>query len=232
MVPERDVDCGAMYEQSRQELLALVRSLTAEQLATAVPATPLWTVRDVLSHLVGINADLNHQNFGTRGDEEWTAAQVEQRRPLDLETVASEWDREAPKFEEGLGLLGYRFGSHYVGDLLQHYGDVTHALGRPAPTEQPRLSVALDFYLTSFEEALEAGDLGSVDVTAGGEHWILGAGAHVASVSAPTYEIFRTLGGRRSAEQIRALDWHGDLDAVLPVISRYPLPERAIVELF
>lgn len=231
MVPERDVDCGALYGDSRDELLAFLGSLSADELVTTVPATPLWNVHDVLAHLVGITADLNNLNFGTSGDEAWTASQVELRRAFDLDELAAEWSREAPMFEEGLRLLGYRYGSHYLGDLLQHYGDVTHALGRPAPTGQPRLAVALDFYLTSFEEALEANASGSVDVTVGDERWTVGVGDNVATIAASPYELFRTLGGRRSIDQIRALDWHGDVDKVLPVISRYPLPERAIIEL-
>ena len=230
MVPERDVDCGALYEDARQELLALLRSLSAEELATTVPATPEWSIRDVLSHLVGINHDLNRLTFGTRGDEAWTAVHVDTRRGRELEEVATEWDAESPKFEQGLRELGYEVGSHFVGDLLQHFGDVLHALGRPRPADDVTLAVALDFYLMSFDTALEEETVGRVDVTVGDEGWTLGSGDRVAAVSTERYELFRTLGGRRSAEQIRALDWQGDVEKVLPVISRYPLPERAIVE--
>ena len=231
MVPERDVDCGAIYEDARLEFLALLRSLTAEQLATAVPATPLWTVRDVLSHVVGINVDLRTLNFGAADPESWTAAQVESRRDRGLEDVAAEWDHEAPTFEEGLRDFGYEMGSHFVGDLLQHYCDVTHALARPRPSDELRLAVALDFYLTSFEEELNEEKIGSVDVTVDDEHWTVGSGDTVAAVSAPRYEMFRSLGGRRSEDQIRALEWSGAVDAVMPVISRYPLPEQPIIEL-
>jgi uncharacterized protein (TIGR03083 family) len=231
MVPERDVDCAAMYESSRQEFLALMRSLNESQLATTVPATPLWSVRDILSHLVGINADLNRLNFGIRGDAEWTAAQVEPRRALPLEEVAAEWDHESVTFEEGLRVLGYAIGSHYIGDYLQHLADVLHALGRVAPTDEPRLSVALDFYLLSCDEELAERGVGSLDVSVGNESWTLGAGDTIAAVSGPRYELFRALGGRRSLDQIRALDWQGDVEQVLPMISRYPLPERPIVEL-
>jgi uncharacterized protein (TIGR03083 family) len=230
MVPERDVDCGAIYEDARQELLALLRSLTPQQLATVVPATPDWAVRDVLAHVVGINHDLNRLTFGTRGDESWTAVHVETRRDHGIEDMAAEWDREAPQFEQGLRDLGYGVGSHFVGDLLHHYCDVTHALQLPRPSDELRLAVALDFYLSFFEEQLDEEKIGSVEVTVADEHWALGSGDQIAAVSAPRYEMFRSLGGRRSEEQIRALEWRGDVDAVLPVISRYPLPEQPIIE--
>ena len=231
MVPERDVDCGAIYEDLRQELITLFRSLSDDELATTVPATPDWSVRDVLSHVVGINHDLNRLIFGTRGDESWTVIHVETRRGRDLEEVITEWDSEAPKFEQGLRELGYEVGSHFVGDLLQHFADVLHALGRPHPANDLRLAVALDFYLMSFEETLNEATSATVEIAVGDEKWVLGSGPIVAALSASRYDAFRALGGRRSAEQIRALDWQGDVDAVLPVISRYPLPEQPIVEI-
>jgi Mycothiol maleylpyruvate isomerase N-terminal domain len=59
MVPARSVDCGEIYELKRRELVELLRSLSTDELAITVPATPVWSVRDVLSHVVGIAADLN-----------------------------------------------------------------------------------------------------------------------------------------------------------------------------
>lgn len=48
--------------------------------------------------------------------------------------------------------------------------------------------------------------------------------------SGSRFEIFRTLGGRRSKAQVRALEWTGDIDRVLPVLSRYPLPSTDIAD--
>jgi hypothetical protein len=67
-------------------------------------------------------------------------------------------------------------------------------------------------------------------VTVGNEDWTLGTGATVASISADRYELFRSLGGRRSAEQIRAMPWTGGFEAILPLVSRYPMPDQPIVE--
>ena len=64
MVPARSVDCGEIYELKRRELVELLRSLSTGELAITVPATPEWSVRDVLCHVVGIAADLNARNFG------------------------------------------------------------------------------------------------------------------------------------------------------------------------
>jgi uncharacterized protein (TIGR03083 family) len=229
MIPERDVDCGAIYERTRGDFVALMRSCTDQELAVKVPATPEWLVRDVLSHVTGITADLNAQHFGTDA-ESWTAAQVWSRRNRSVDEVVDEWDREAPQFEDGLRIFGYELGSHYVGDLLQHLGDVLHALGRSRPVDDDALAVALDFYLISFEQTLRDGATGAVRVCDGRHSWTLGSGEVVAAVTSTPYELFRSLGGRRSDAQIRALDWTGDLDAIVPILSRYPLPSGSIIE--
>jgi uncharacterized protein (TIGR03083 family) len=231
MVPERDVDCGELYELERRRFVELQRACDENARATKVPATPLWTVHDVLSHVVGITVDLNRGRFGNRSDPDaWTAAQVDARRDHTVEQLAAEWSDAAPQFEDGLRLLGYEIGSHYVGDLLQHAADVRHALGLPRPDDHLSLAVGLDFYLVSFEETLTEAGAGAVEVAVGDESWTLGPGAPVTSLRAERFELFRALGGRRSEGQVRALDWRGDADAVVPLVSRYPMPVTDLVE--
>jgi uncharacterized protein (TIGR03083 family) len=230
VVPERNVDCGALYESTRRDFLRLLGSLDASELTATVPATPAWCVRDVLCHVVGVTADLNAQNFGTGDADLWTATQVSNRRDRSIGELAAEWDEEAPRFEEGMRLLGYEIGSHYIGDLLHHVADVRHALDLPRPADDEALAVALDFYLVAFEQALAQRGIGAVEVRVASERWVLGVGAVVASVTAERYELFRSLGGRRNEAQVRALHWEGDIEAVLPVVSQYPMPSAPIVD--
>ena len=230
MVPERDVDCGRLYEHERQRFVELQRGCDATERATTVQATPLWTVHDVLSHVVGIAVDLNGGDFGSGDPDAWTAAQVDARRDRTVDQLTAEWADAAPQFEEGLRLLGYEIGSHYVGDLLQHAADVRHALGKSRPDDDLSLAVALDFYLMSFEESLAEAGVGAVEVAVGTESWTLGPGAPVAELRAERFELFRALGGRRSAARIRALRWRGDAEVVAPLVSRYPLPVLDLLE--
>ena len=230
MIVERAIDCGQLYEGERLALLALVRSLSPEQLRTVVPATPAWTVHDVVAHVVGITADLNAGDLGGDDGDSWTARQVERRSGRSIDELATEWDAEAPTFEDGLRLFGYELGSHFLGDLLQHRADLDHALGRPRRSDDDEaLMVALDFYLDSFHQSLlEAGV--AAEAIVDGERWELGGGDVVASVTAGRFELFRALGGRRADAQLRALDWTGDVDLVVPLVSRYGLPTTALVE--
>lgn len=231
MVPEHDVDPAELYDAERRRLLASVGALTDEQLATIVPATPSWTVHDVVSHLVGIAADLNAQRFGDGDGDRWTRAQIDARRTASVADLAAEWEREAALFVDGLRLFGYDFGAHYLGDLLQHAGDVQHALGRSPSRDDLAVAVGLDFYLASFEETLDEAGVGAVEVrTLDGEQWVLGPGPVAASVRAARWELFRSLGGRRTRAEIVGLDWDGDRAAVVDLVSRYPVPQVSLRE--
>lgn len=224
------MDCGGLYDAKRHELVDLMRTLNDGELATTVPATPAWSVHDVLSHVVGIAADLNAQRFDVVDPDEWTARQVLERKDRSVSELAEEWDGEAPRFADGLRLFGYELGSHYVGDLLQHTADVRHALGLGIIADDEALAVGLDHYLLELDRGLTSSQGGTVVVAVPGEEWTLGAGPAVGSVRASRFEAFRMLGGRRSESQIRAMDWSGEIDAVLPVLSPYPLPEHPIQE--
>ena len=227
---ERPVDCAELYENTRRQLIARVRGFTDQELATRVPATPLWTVHDVISHLVGITADLNALNFGTGDADAWTEVQVMNRRGASIEDLSEEWERERPRFQEGLSLFGYELGSHYMGDLLQHVADINQALGLETLADDETLAVALDFYLDVCHEALREAGVGTVVLSIGSEKWSLGSGPIAVSLRTDRFEAFRCLGGRRSEQQIRGLDWEGDLELVLPLLSRYPVPQADIVE--
>lgn len=230
MVPERDVDPADLYDRERLAFVSFLRGVPPEHLTLPVPATPDWSVRDVFAHLVGITADLNAQRFGDGEGDAWTAQQIAARRHDSIDELALEWDREAPTFEMGLRLFGYGLGAHYLGDLLQHVGDVRAALGHTPGRDDERVAVALDFYLESFEETIDEAGIGAVQVRVGDETWSLGSGEPVAAVAAPRYELFRALGGRRTIEEIRGLDWHGDADVVVPLVSRYPTPTSTLHE--
>jgi uncharacterized protein (TIGR03083 family) len=218
---ERDADTGALYRAKRRELLHLVRSLADAELDTVVPATPAWTVKDVVGHLVGITFDLNAQRFDAPDPETWTARQVERRRGASVAQLEAEWEQEAERFEEGLRLLGYELGSHYVGDLLQHSQDVREALGRDDVDDDLALAVALDFYVDFFSQALATDAVGAVVVRVDDESWTAGHGRVLAEVTAERLPLLRAFGGRLSEADVRAFDWKGDVDWALPFVNAY-----------
>jgi uncharacterized protein (TIGR03083 family) len=229
-VTARDLDPASLYEQERLRFIAMLRAVPTGRLSTPVAATPGWTIRDVVAHVVGITADLNAQRFGDGDPDSWTADQLAQRADHPLEKLVVEWDREAPSFESGLRLFGHQFGAHFLADLLQHGFDVAAALGQGRRRDDECVAVGLSFYLESFAESLDGAGAGAVEMIASAERHLVGTGDVVASVRASRHELFRALGGRRTIAEIAALDWSGNNEAIIGLFSRYPPPLQSLGE--
>ena len=233
------VDTGAVYERTKASFVATVMALPDASLQTRVPATPDWSVRDVFAHVVGLAGDLNAQRFpepGDAGGAAWTDGQVQRGRGRAIAALRDEWDREAPIFEEGLRAFGYEMGSHFVADLHAHAQDVRGAIGAPRETDELTVRVALDHYVGFVGGLLADANWGTLDAVAGAETVRLGApGEHHARLSATPFELLRSLSGRRSARQIRALEWDGHADAFVEWLRTafsggYALPVDDLVE--
>jgi len=76
-------DLGAAYRDTRLRITEVVTAPGVDA-AMRVPATPEWTVKDVVAHLAGVCADILAGNLEGLTTEPWTAAQVEARRDKDL----------------------------------------------------------------------------------------------------------------------------------------------------
>ncbi len=216
------VDCGELYERVRAEFAALALTATPDELLAPVAAAPGWVVRDLLGHVVGLTADLNASRFPEAGDADgsgWTGRQAAERRNLPIADVLAEWDREAPRFTDGLRTFGYEMGSHFLADLLVHLHDAQVTIGREPFADPLVMSVALDHYAEYLHNRFTAAGWGSAQVAAGADTWTIGAGPTVATISGPTYDVLRSLCARRSEAQIRRLTCTGDIDGFLATLT-------------
>ena len=158
------------------------------------------------------------------------------RRDLAVAAIVAEWVREAPVFEAGLRLFGYEEGSHFVADLHAHHQDVRGALGLSRDDDPLTVAVALDHYLGFLDQLLLAAQWGTLEVVAGNEARLVGgAGVPRAGVSGSAFDVLRSFSARRSAAQIRALEWHGDADGALELLQLgftggYSLPAADLIE--
>lgn len=66
-------------EPSRLRTTELAAALTPTHLDTTVPATPLWTARQLVAHLSGAAADVVAGRTNRVGTPPWTAAQATAR---------------------------------------------------------------------------------------------------------------------------------------------------------
>jgi uncharacterized protein (TIGR03083 family) len=235
------LDLAAAYAETQEHLAGLVLELPASELGRKVPASPAWTVQDVVAHVTGVAADvaggsvppeldlvrsLSDPTHAARRDA-LTAQQVAGRRDHSLGEILEEWSghlahllpmiRGERPFPNGVP-----FGDAVlVTDLAVHAQDVRGALDRPGDRESAAVSVALISYAAALGLKLAAAKLPALRLRYGDKERVVGDGEPAAILEADRYEIFRALAGRRSDEQILAMKWEGDPRPYVPLISAY-----------
>ncbi len=224
------MDYAASYRDARTALTELTGALDETELTRPVPATPAWSVRDVVAHVVGIAGDLLDGNLNGMGSDGWTAAQVGARRGRPFDSVLGEWSQRGPILEDQVAGWPPEFAAPLVGDLAVHDLDVRGALGRTDGRDTPAAVVAFDHYAHSLGDRLDEAGLRAIALDATEEPLVAGTGEPMTRVRASRFELLRTLVGRRSAAQIRAYDWDGDPDPVLAVIAAYAMRESPLEE--
>src|SRR5207244_3526942 len=92
-----------IYEQLRNEISELVATLEPGELDKPAPATPGWSIRDIVAHLAAnatytVAGDFPREFFEAFGESaavamvnDWTARQLEDRRGRSLEDLLQEW---------------------------------------------------------------------------------------------------------------------------------------------
>ena len=226
------MDAAELYALERRRLADLLREAGPEAADATVPASPDWTVKDVVAHLCGIAVDTVEGRVEGVGSDPWTAAQVEARRDVDLDGVLAEWDQRAPGFVALLRQLPPHVGAGTIGDLMTHVHDVRGALGQPGERDGEAVALATDYYVERFRRRAAKRGLPPLLLEAGGRSWrIDGSGeGEAATASTDPFELVRALSGRRTSEEIRAWAWSADPAPWLDALSSYGTPSAALVE--
>lgn len=207
---------GAAYRETRERIATLVGDLDDEQAGREVPSTPGWTIKDVVAHLSGIAADWLNGNVEDFGTDEWTARQVDERRSRSLAEVLDEWSSNAPRFEAVMddpesSAVPVEIPFISVADIAIHEADIRGALGVPGERDSIAVQIGLKTYVTGVRQRHAAAGHGPMLIReADGRDWPVGTGDPVVTVSAPRFELFRAMAGRRSRAQVLAFDWTGD----------------------
>ena len=183
-------DWAALCRANTDAVSALAEGLSDEQLATRVPATPEWTVRDVLAHLAGSPSDaLSGRMDGAPGPE-WTARHVGERSERTTDELVAEIRGVV---DDVVATLAGSDRPALVWNLAVHHADLHEALGLGVPPEHMWQPIA---------DAMRPA---------------LGANA-AAFAGVCDYELFRAFFSRRSRAQTAA--WGTGLDqATLDDIS-------------
>ena len=213
------------YAGCRQRIDEVVRSIGDEAAATPVPTCPGWSVKDVVAHVTGVVDDALAGRLDGVATDPWTAAQVEARRERSVSEILDEWNEKAPAFEQLLDVIGDP-GRQAVFDTVTHEHDIRTAAGVGGGRESDALAIALDFAGRHFVTAAkEAG----VDVAVRSSDGQTFGDADNASavLSGTPFELVRTLSGRRSLDQVRQMDWTGDVERALGCFTWGPFSPAA-----
>lgn len=188
-----------MYLEGQSSIVSLLSSVDETGWATPVPCTPLWTVRDVLSHVAGVTDDIASGRIEGAGSDPWTAAQVERWRDTDPVELIEQWNGQIGGIADVLERVG-EFRPAL--DSWMHEQDVRHALGREAAMPQP----VLDRMVTHFA-TVRVGPPVTITFAEGTRIDIPGDGEAVSLGGITQFEFVRSRFGRRSHDQVAGYDW-------------------------
>lgn len=126
-----EVDWGRQYTITTEALIELIQGLDETQLEARVPATPEWTVHDVLAHTAGTPADFLAGTMDGAPGRAWTQAHVDARRAASTDQLIAELRESTPALAPRLSARL----SAFCMDRATHYADLCELLGTK-PTEE------------------------------------------------------------------------------------------------
>lgn len=184
-----------IFLEAAERVAGAAEALTPAQEQRTVPATPEWSVHNLVAHLTGAINDVVIGDLADAPSRAWTNKHVQQRRGVSAAEIAAELRERAPQVPEA-ALAGGR--ATPLWDLLVHEQDLREALGlhrAPAHTWQ-----------TLLPEATRV--LGSrpgvngFEVTTTEGTWRLGIPTTSITFDGDDYELQRVLFSRRTTVQI------------------------------
>lgn len=200
------VDLGALYAASRQRITAALTGADAETESRPCPATPGWTIHDVVAHVRGVTEDVRTGNLVGVATDPWTAAQVARHRDDPLARLLIDWAVDAAPFEEFLSGPHGEGASRAVVDVHTHELDIAGGLGRREAVPDDFARWSLPLLTDGLAERVGAAGLPAVCINTD-EGDILGDSGAPVSLRTGRFELFRALLGRRSPAQVAAFDW-------------------------
>jgi uncharacterized protein (TIGR03083 family) len=217
-----------------ERVCSLVAAASEEELGRHVPAAPDWTVRDLLSHMVGLGADVLAGDEPDDHNEAWTQAQVDDRLTRSASELVVEWRSLVEPMSEWMRENGTR----PLGDVIIHEQDLRSTLGRPGARDSAGLHAVRDKMAARFARA--ATDMPPLGMVASDNGWRwVSDGSDPSGVSqsaavlveAPAYDLFRALTSRRTADQLRSWTRRGDIAGYLRAFAGLgPLPTQPLPE--
>jgi uncharacterized protein (TIGR03083 family) len=214
------------YKRAQERVVAL---MVDEDSETMVPACPEWSGADVVRHLAGLSADISNNVFEGFASEAWTDQQIQDRAEMTIEQVIEEWDASIDgagsvlddvasldlpeRIPSAMGVIPVTaIAEMTISDILHHEFDLRNAYGDSSGRDLPEVHMSAAGHVRSLRSLFAAVGLPTlrIEATDSGQGWNVGRDDAVATLSATSFELMRSIGGRRTRDEILALDWSGD----------------------
>lgn len=221
------MDAIEEWTRAQQRVIDLMTGPPDSAVQRFVPACPDWTVRDLLSHMVGLGVDVLAGDEPDDHNDRWTQRQVDERRGRDVATLLDEWRGVTEPLRAWMADNGAR----PLGDVIIHEQDLRGALGVPGGQETDGLHAIRDRFLDRFRPRVE--NLAPIALLGDGWQWVSAGDVADAAVAlrAPAFDLARALVSRRSARQLRSWTERGDVTPYLDAFAVLgPLPESDLAE--
>ena len=223
----------AAYLETYERFTSWVADLDENSLAAPVVACPGWSVKDLVGHLTGIAVELGSEDVITGiADSDSTARQVEERKDSTIAEVLKEWAGALPRLMEIVEAAGANLTALAI-DIWTHEQDARNAVDQPGGRDGLGRALALKSAIAS-DQAITAVGLPPMQIHTGDKTWYLGKDARevepAVTLKVDPYEAARMLMGRRTYDEIRALDWEGSPEPYLTYLHRFTVPEQSLDE--
>ena len=217
------------YKRGQERVVALMQHENPE---TTVPACPDWSGADVVRHLAGLSADISNNVFEGFASEAWTDKQIRDRAGMTIEQVIAEWNASIDgagavlddvasldlpeRVPSAMGVIPVTaIAPMAISDILHHEFDLRNAYGDPSGRELPEVYVSAAGHVRSLRAQFAERGLPTlrIEATDTRQGWNVGRDEPIATVRASSFELMRSIGGRRTRDEILGLEWDGDGEA-------------------
>lgn len=212
---ESELKPAAAYAHVRDELIAALAELDDAAMAQRVPSCPEWTVKDIVAHLCGLNAEKLSGVQGSLGIDEATVRQVAGRSAMTLAEVVTEWQSHTIPIATLMTDDEY-IATAFLADLVIHVYDLVEVLGQPTSAAAAATPMSAHRYVPLLQErvAERVSVALTVELT-DGTSWPAPGNGRAVTLRATPHDFLRGVTGRFTRAQVESLDWSTDPAEIL-----------------
>jgi uncharacterized protein (TIGR03083 family) len=203
---------ASAYTELFERVSKLIEDKPESITSVMVPHCPKWTVKCVLSHMIGVPEDVLLGQMDGVTTEAWTQRQVDRHSEHSTAELLAIWGNTFEKFEALLPKIPQPTISQFVFDQVTHEHDIRHAISQPGARDSRAIAVAEGFVRDLIARNPDP------EINALADSPVIG------------FDFVRSFTGRRSKAQIAELGLPAETVVAFIGTSPFDVPAESIVE--